>query len=111
MDFAAVVRDVDVVFDLVGNGYAARSLETLKPGGLLIDATGSEQELADANGFRIVRFYVSSSGEDLEQLTELVEAGKLRVFVDQVLPLDQVANAHDLSETQQVSGKIVLSVM
>jgi 2-desacetyl-2-hydroxyethyl bacteriochlorophyllide A dehydrogenase len=111
VDFAAVVRDVDVVFDLVGNGYAARSLETLKPGGLLIDATGSEQELADANGFRIVRFYVSSSGEDLEQLTELVEAGKLRVFVDQVLPLDQVANAHDLSETQQVSGKIVLSVL
>jgi NADPH:quinone reductase-like Zn-dependent oxidoreductase len=110
VDFAAVVRDVDVVFDLVGNDYAARSLDTLRPGGLLIDALGSEQDLADAKGFRIVRFYVGPSGKDLEQVAELVEAGSLRVVVDQVLPLDQVVKAHELSETQRVSGKIVLSV-
>jgi NADPH:quinone reductase-like Zn-dependent oxidoreductase len=45
VDFTTVIRDVDVVFDLVGDGYAARSLDTLKPGGLLIDAVGGEQEL------------------------------------------------------------------
>jgi NADPH:quinone reductase-like Zn-dependent oxidoreductase len=46
----------------------------------------------------------------VDQLTELVEAGKLRVFVDQVLPLEQAAEAHELSETRRVSGKIVLKV-
>lgn len=110
IDFAEAVSEVDVVFDLVGHGYAARSLATLKPGGLLINASGSEDELTEADGFRIVRFHVSPSGNDLEQLTELVEAGKLRVSVDQVLPLEQVAKAHELSETQRTTGKIVLKI-
>jgi NADPH:quinone reductase-like Zn-dependent oxidoreductase len=115
VDFTTVIRDVDVVFDLVGDGYAARSLDTLKPGGLLIDAVGGEQELTvpevEARGLRFARFYVSPSGKDLEQISELVEAGALRVLLDQVLPLEQAAKAHELSETNRVSGKIVLATL
>jgi NADPH:quinone reductase-like Zn-dependent oxidoreductase len=114
VDFAEAARDIDVVFDLVGEGYAARSLDTLEPGGLLIDAVGGEQELTkaevEARGFRFTRFYVSPSGKDLEQITELIESGALKVFIDQVLPLEQAAKAHELSESQRVSGKIVLTV-
>jgi NADPH:quinone reductase-like Zn-dependent oxidoreductase len=113
VDFTTVIRDVDVVFDLVGDGYAARSLDTLKPGGLLIDAVGGEQELTvpevEACGLRFARFYVSPSGKDL--ISELVEAGALRVLLDQVLPLEQAAKAHELSETNRVSGKIVLATL
>jgi NADPH:quinone reductase-like Zn-dependent oxidoreductase len=112
VDFAEVARDIDVVFDLVG--YGERSLGTLKPGGLLIDAVGGAQELApedvEARGFEFTRFYVSPSGKDLEKITELVESGRLTVLVDQVLPWEQVAKAHELSESQRVSGKIVLTV-
>jgi NADPH:quinone reductase-like Zn-dependent oxidoreductase len=114
VDFAEAVSDVDVVLDLVGEGYAARSLKTLKPGGLLIDAVGGAQELdqadVEAQGFEFVRFYVSQSGNDLEKITELVETGALSVVIDHVLPLEQAAKAHELIESQRVSGKIVLTV-
>jgi NADPH:quinone reductase-like Zn-dependent oxidoreductase len=112
VDFAEVARDIDVVLDLVG--YGERSLGTLKPGGLLIDAVGGGEEVAsgdvEARGFEFTRFHVSPSGKDLEKITELVESGQLTVLIDQVLPLEQVAKAHELSESQRVSGKIVLTV-
>ncbi len=38
VDFTQVVRDVDVVLDVIGQGYAERSLQSLRPGGLLITA-------------------------------------------------------------------------
>jgi NADPH:quinone reductase-like Zn-dependent oxidoreductase len=59
----------------------------------------------------IRQVYVSPSGKDLGQITELVEAGALRVLLDQVLPLEQAAKAHELSETNRVSGKIVLATL
>jgi len=36
--------------------------------------------------------------------------GFLRVVLDQVLPLQEAAKAHELSETGRVKGKIVLTV-
>lgn len=37
-DFAQAIADVDVVLELVGNGYAERSIAALRPGGLLVTA-------------------------------------------------------------------------
>jgi NADPH:quinone reductase-like Zn-dependent oxidoreductase len=66
---------------------------------------------SDAEGEpRYTRFFVSPSGADMRAITELVECGQLRVSVDQVLPLAEVAKAHELSESGQVRGKIVLTV-
>jgi len=110
VDFATVVHDVDVVYDLVGGEYGSRSLATLKPDGLLIDAQGDDAQSYDAQpGPRYRRFYVTPSGADLARITELVEAGHLRVHVDQVLPLEDAAKAHELSESGRVRGKIVLT--
>jgi NADPH:quinone reductase-like Zn-dependent oxidoreductase len=43
-------------------------------------------------------------------LIELVEAGKLRVEVAEVLPLEQAAEAHRRGESNRTTGKLVLSV-
>ena len=67
-------------------------------------------ERRTSQGFQFLRFYVSQSGKDLEKITELVETGALSVVIDQVLPLEQAAKAHELIESQRVSGKIVLTV-
>lgn len=60
------------MFDLTGDGYTARSLKT---GGLLIDAVGTQSDFdpadVEAQGFEFVRFYVNQSGKDLETITEL----------------------------------------
>jgi NADPH:quinone reductase-like Zn-dependent oxidoreductase len=106
VDFTRAVRDVDVVYDLVGGDYGSRSLEVLTPDGVLLDAVGNDAS-ADA---RNRRFYVTPSGDDLRQIGELVDAGRLRVHVAQVLPLEDAVKAHELSETGRVRGKIVLTV-
>ncbi len=113
-DFAEAAADMDVVLDPISDDYGPRSLNTLKPGGLLLDVrgTGPDRSLVRAQaaprGIRYVEFGFTPSGEDLDQITDLVERGDLRVAVEQILPLDEVARAHSLIETGRVRGKLVL---
>ena len=115
VDFAEVARDIDVVLDPISGDYGLRSLDTLAPGGLLIDVRGTGpdrtvvSEQARARGLRFVEFRFTPSGADLESITELVEHHGLRVAVEQTLPLEDAARAHRLSETNRVRGKIVLT--
>lgn len=117
-DFAATVADVDVVLDTVGGDYGPRSLDTLAPGGILVDVTGSTgsdthrdivRQQVDVRGLRFAEFSFTPSGTDLGSVTALVEQGRLRVVVDQALPLEHAAKAHELSETSHAKGKIVLT--
>ncbi|GAB3579123.1 NADP-dependent oxidoreductase [Amycolatopsis endophytica] len=101
VDFTTTVSDVDVVFDLVGGEYGRRSLEALKPDGVLIDAQGNDA----SEDPRYRRFYVQPSGADLAGA-----ARGIRVHVSQVLPLQDAVKAHELGESGRVRGKIVLTV-
>ncbi|MFB4300736.1 NADP-dependent oxidoreductase [Actinomadura sp. NTSP31] len=111
-DFAEVVRDVDVVLDPIAGDYGPRSLRTLKPGGLLIDVRGTGPDrtevraLAEERGLRFVQFGFMPSGADLAEIA----ASGVRAVVDEVLPLEDAAKAHALSETGRVAGKIVLAL-
>ncbi|MEV5413628.1 NADP-dependent oxidoreductase [Thermopolyspora sp. NPDC052614] len=115
-DFAEVVRDMDVVLDPIADDYGPRSLDTLAPGGTLIDVRGTGpdrsavRELADERGLRFVEFGFTPSAADLEAIADLAQRGTLRATVETVLPLAQAAKAHELSETGRVKGKIVLVV-
>ncbi|MEU8431544.1 zinc-binding dehydrogenase [Streptomyces sp. NPDC029216] len=104
-----------MVLDPISGEYGPRSLETLAPGGILVDVRGAGpdrtavREQAEARGLRFVEFGFTPSGADLEHITDLVERGGLRVAVDRVLPLAEAARAHELSESNRVTGKIVLT--
>ncbi|WP_067477489.1 NADP-dependent oxidoreductase [Nocardia amamiensis] len=106
VDFGTAVRDVDIVLDLVGGEYGSRSAAVLRPEGRLIDTQGSDAE-ADP---RYERFYVEPSGVSLREIATMVERGHLRATIDQVLPLAEIAEAHRISESGRVRGKIVLVV-
>ena len=113
-DFATAAKDVDLVLDPISGDYGPRSLDTLAPGGTLVDVRGTGpdrtavREQAATRGVRLVEFGYTPSGTDLDQITALVEDGSLRVAVERVLPLRDAALAHHLSETNRVRGKIVL---
>ncbi|MFE3057482.1 NADP-dependent oxidoreductase [Nocardia sp. NPDC059239] len=104
-DFTTVVSAVDIVFDLVGGDYAARSLRVLTPHGRMIDAQG-EEPLDDP---RYHRLWFTPSGADLRAVADLVAAGRLRAEIDRVMSLADAAEAHKLSESGRVRGKIVLT--
>ena len=48
--------------------------------------------------------------EWLQEITQLIDDGKVKVFISQVFPLAQVAEAHRESETWHTRGKLVLEV-
>nr|WP_028922825.1 NADP-dependent oxidoreductase [Pseudonocardia acaciae] len=111
--FEQVVEPVDVVLDLAGGEVATRSLDALRPNGLLVSvARPADDTFARAadRGLRTARVLVEPDGHGLEKLAELVQAKRLRPLVDRTFPLDQAAEAHRLSETGHTFGKIVLTV-
>ncbi|MFI0941292.1 NADP-dependent oxidoreductase [Streptomyces sp. NPDC021020] len=115
-DFATAVHDVDIVLDPISDTYGPRSLPTLTPGGHLVDVRGTGPDRtatraqAAARGIRFTELGFTPSGPDLEQIAALADSGSLHVTVDQALPLEEAAKAHELSETGRVTGKIVLTL-
>lgn len=110
-DFRTAVTPVDAVLDLVGGAYGPRSLEVLRPGGLLIGASidpGTDERQAATRGLHYVWVTAEPSGEVLEQITERIEAGRLRVAVQHTYPLAEAAAAHQAIESKRTTGKIVL---
>ena len=43
-------------------------------------------------------------------IAKLIEAGKVRVFISKVYPLEKAAEAHAEVETKHVRGKIALEI-
>ncbi len=114
VDFAEMVRDVDVVLDTVGGDAAERSLGVLRPGGHLVTATSEEDaELAakfEAAGLRFSGIAVGPDPVALRGLVDLVDQGKLRVHVQETFPFERVADAHRLLDGGHLQGKLVLTV-
>jgi NADPH:quinone reductase-like Zn-dependent oxidoreductase len=52
----------------------------------------------------------SPNPEQLTRIAELVVSGEVRIELSEVLPLEEVRRAHELSESGHTRGKIVLTV-
>lgn len=110
--FEEIVKDVDVVLDTVGGETQQRSLGVLKKGGTLVSIVGvSTKKNADEMGVRVVGILVKPSSEQLSEIAKMIDAGAVRPFVSLVVPLSEVAKAHEQSETGHTRGKIVLRVV
>jgi NADPH:quinone reductase-like Zn-dependent oxidoreductase len=112
--FETVIEPVDVVYDLIGGDTALRSLDVLRPGGLLIclpsAAAADAMATARERGVRATGMLVEPDGDGLEELTALVAAGRLRVLVAETFPLADAAEAHRRGEQGRTTGKLVLTV-
>ncbi len=105
------VRDVDLVFDVIGGDVHARSYRTLKRGGMMVSLVAAPFEDQSARyGVKLAVPQVLSDPTALAEVVALVAAGKLRAGVEHVLPLSDFAKAHQMSETGHARGKTVLSL-
>lgn len=113
VDFAEIVKDADVVLETVGGDYGPRSIETLRPGGLLVTIVDRlNRELAEKvseAGRRFAGVTVEPDHGGLEALAALAEAGKLKVHVENAFPLGQAGDAHRYLAEAKPRGKIVLT--
>ncbi|QEM70176.1 NADP-dependent oxidoreductase [Geobacter sp. FeAm09] len=109
--FEDKVRDVDVVFDTIGGETQARSWEVVKRGGVLVSIVAPpSREEAAAHGVRPEFVFIQPDATELSGIATLVDAGKLRVMVEAVVPLAEARRAQELSQGGHTRGKIVLKV-
>ena len=110
--FENKVKDVDLVLDLVGGNVQERSLKVIKKGGRLVTTVQPQnQEEAKEKNIRIEGFLTQSVPEELEQIKQLIDSGKVKPVVSKIMPLKDAAKAQELSEEGHPRGKIVLQVV
>jgi NADPH:quinone reductase-like Zn-dependent oxidoreductase len=108
----AVAKDVDILLDCVGNSAAFGLWPLVRAGGSMIRLGGGADDAApaEAAGVRILKMRVRPDAAQLGEIAALVDAGKLRPVVGEVVPLAEVAKAHVASQGGHVFGKIVLKM-
>ena len=115
--FEEATQRVDVVVDLIGNVHdntGSRSLNVLKNDGLyLLIPTGAWPEYAEESqkaGIRYSHIKVEPDRDNLATIGRLLDNGDVRVNVDAVYPLDDVAAALAKQAEGHTRGKLVLKV-
>jgi len=110
-DVGQAVSGVDLAFDTVGGDTTQSLVPTVREGGMLVTiANAPPEDAARARGVRAELLVMSPSSEQLTRIAELVAGGEVRVEISEVLPLAEVQQAHELSESGHTRGKIVLTV-
>jgi NADPH:quinone reductase-like Zn-dependent oxidoreductase len=104
-------RAFDVVVDPLGGDLQRRSLEVLRPGGLLINLVGqADQAAAEERGLRAVDFGMQYDTVTLREIVRLVSRGEVKPHVSKVMSLADARRAMDMNQRGQSHGKIVLQV-
>jgi NADPH:quinone reductase-like Zn-dependent oxidoreductase len=110
-DFTKAVSDCDVVFDTVGGEVQLRSYAVLKPGGRLVwIAAAPEGSQPPRSDVKVLRPGVARDRKHLERIVELLEIGA--VWPPNIVryKITDAAEAHRVSESRHLQGKLVLEV-
>ncbi len=109
--FETAVSDIDLVIDLIGGDTQERSWGVLKPGGRMVSAAGApDPARAAAIGGVGRRITVEDRGDQLAQIAQLYDDGKVTVTIAQTYPLAEAAAAQESVKGGRTRGKIVLTV-
>jgi NADPH:quinone reductase-like Zn-dependent oxidoreductase len=109
--FEEVAKDVDVVLDPIGRETLARSYAVVKKGGIIVTLVARpDQAQLDKYGIRGSSLWAKPDGNELAEITKLIEAGKIKPIVSQVFPLTDAVKATQQAETHHTRGKLVLKI-
>ena len=134
-DFDKILHDYDVVLDTLGGEALEKSLRVLKPGGKLISISGPpDPDFAKEIGaswilrlmmgllsYRIRKeakrrhisysfLFMRANGDQLREITSLIESGVIRPVVDRVFPFESTKEALAYVEKGRAKGKVIVKV-
>jgi NADPH:quinone reductase-like Zn-dependent oxidoreductase len=97
---------VDAVLDLVGGPALEDAPKQVRDSARIASIVDAQTALAQGGRYVFVR----PDRDGLDALARLADEGRLRVEVARVMPLDEIADAHRLSEEGHVRGKVVVTI-
>jgi len=134
-DFAAILKDCDVVLDTQGGNTLEKSLRVLKPGGKLIGIAGPPdpdfakdlgaswflktamhflsyriRKAAKRHGVSYSFVFMRADGRQLSQIATLIDAAAIRPVIDRVFPFESTEEALAYVETGRAKGKVVIKI-
>lgn len=131
-DFAEVIksstdgRGVDVILDMVAGSYLSREVNCLADDGRLVIIALLGGSRADLDLAQVLRRRLTVTGSTLRprsiafkaavaqqlhsRIWPLLESKKIKPVIYQTFPLEQAAFAHELMESSQHVGKIMLQI-
>lgn len=105
------IEPFDIVFDTAGHQAQQQAYPLLRRGGLMVSVASVPDSQWDTQfGVHSQYFFLEPDGRKLRALGDLLQSGIIRPTIRTVLPLDQIREAHGLSEAGHGRGKIVLEV-
>jgi NADPH2:quinone reductase len=108
---ARAPEGVDVVLDAIGGEPLVASLETVKPGGVIVSVVDSlDREAVKARGVRFERISSEPSGEQLAVFAAQAGRKKIRPHVQTIFTLADAARAQEESRAGHVRGKLVVAL-
>ena len=105
-------RGVDAVFDTAGHDAIARSLAATRPFGRLacILTPGGTLGALSLRNLTLHGIFLTREARRLDEMRAVIEQGRVRPLVAEVLPLEEVRKAHERLDSGHGRGKIVLRV-
>jgi putative PIG3 family NAD(P)H quinone oxidoreductase len=119
-------KGVNVILDMIGGDYFPRNLKCLAEEGWLVQIAiqnGSKTELnllpvmlkrltitGSTLRARSVTFKAAIARKLLEQVWPMLSDGRIKPIIDKSFPLIEAYKAHELMESSQHMGKIVLTL-
>ncbi|KAJ4249165.1 hypothetical protein NW762_012500 [Fusarium torreyae] len=106
-------RQIDLVIDCIGGSSLAQSWYAVREGGSLISVCGEPEESRPKDVKKDIHslfFVITPLGQDLDIITRLLEAGKLKPNLDSVFQFVDFAEAWDKVESGRTRGKVVIQV-
>jgi NADPH:quinone reductase-like Zn-dependent oxidoreductase len=134
-DFETVLSGYDLVLHSQDTKTLEKSLRVLKTGGQLISISGPPdpafakelglnlflklvmrllsrgvRKKAKGLGIRYSFLFMRAQGQQLSEITSLIESGVIRPVVDKVFPFEKTGDALAYVETGRAKGKVVITV-
>jgi len=119
-------RGVDVILDIIGGDYLPRNIKCLATEGRLVQIAVQQGVKAELNLWAVMQKRLIITGSTLrarddpfkaaiaqklyENVWPLLESGAIKPVIHRIFPLNDAALAHELMESNQHIGKIILQV-
>ena len=115
-DFTASGKTYDVIFDMVPQSSYSGCVKILNPKGRYLMGNPVLAHMLKSvvtsifTDKKTIFSFAQEKEEELFALKEMIEEGKIKSNVDKVYPMEQVAEAHRIVETEQRVGAVVITM-